>query len=276
MMLAAAIIVFREVLEAALVIGIVLAATRTLQNSRRWISGGILAGLVGSALVALSADVLSEALSGMGQELFNAGVLLVAVVMLGWHTVWMSGHGREMAQEMKRLGHAVSAGSRPLSVLAVVVGVAVLREGAETVLFVFGVSASGEEGTVATALGCAVGFAAGAAMGGLLYAGLLAVPTRHLFSVTTWLVTLLAAGMAAQAVAFLAAAGVWDIASQPVWDSSWLLADSSLPGRVLHTLVGYVDRPSLSQLGAYGATILAITGLTRRMASESKGPEVVV
>ncbi|EME68999.1 high-affinity Fe2+/Pb2+ permease [Paramagnetospirillum caucaseum] len=263
-MLASAVIVFREVLEAALIVGIVLAATKGLAGSRRWVTMGILAGLLGSAVLAGSAEALSEAAEGMGQEVFNASILGLAVLMLGWHTVWMSRHGREMAAEMRQVGHAVSVGSRPLSVLAVVVGVAVLREGAETVLFVFGVSASGESGgKLATLAGCAVGLGAGITVGILLYRGLLAIPARHLFSVTTWLVTLLAAGMAAQAVTYLSAAGLIDMATQPLWDTSWLLPENSIGGRLLHTLVGYVDRPSAGQLAAYATTLLAITGLAR-------------
>ena len=264
-MLAAAVIVFREVLEAALIVGIVLAATRGVERSRIWIAAGVAAGLLGAVVLAASAQALSDALAGMGQEIFNAVVLLVAVVMLGWHTVWMNRHGREMALEMKSVGHAVSMGARPLSVLAVVVGVAVLREGGETVLFLYGVSASGGDGAMATGLGFGLGLAAGVAVGALLYAGLLAIPPRHLFGVTSWLVTLLAAGMAAQAVNYLAAAGVWEIATQPVWDTSAMLSEGSLPGRVAHTLVGYMDRPSASQIAAYGATLLVITGLTRVM-----------
>ncbi|RAU21173.1 iron permease [Paramagnetospirillum kuznetsovii] len=267
-MLAATVIVFREVLEAALIVGIILAATKGVEGSRRWIAMGIAAGLMGSALVAGSADALNEALAGVGQELFNASILVVAVVMLGWHTVWMSSHGREMAMEMQRVGHAVSVGNRPLSVLAVVVGVAVLREGAETVLFIYGVSASGEESRMATAIGCGLGLLAGVAIGTLLYVGLVRIPTRSLFTVTTWLVTLLAAGMAAQAVNYLAAAGILDVETQPVWDTSPLLEETSIPGRLAHTLIGYVDRPTVSQLAAYGATLLAITGLAR-MTSKS-------
>lgn len=262
-MLASAVIVFREVLEAALIVGIVLAATKGLEGSRRWVGIGIAAGLMGSAILAGSAGALSDALEGVGQEVFNATILAIAVVMLGWHTVWMSSHGREMAAEMKRVGHAVSVGSRPLSVLAVVVGVAVLREGAETVLFIFGVTTSGDVGPYTTLLGCMVGLGAGATVGALIYRGLLAVPTRHLFTVTTWLVTLLAAGMAAQAVNYLAAAGLIDVANQPLWDTSWLLSESSIGGRLLHTLVGYMDRPSASQLAAYGATLVVIAGLAR-------------
>jgi high-affinity iron transporter len=267
-MLASAVIVFREVLEAALIAGIMLAATRGVDRSRAWIAAGVAGGVAGALMLAASADALSQAAAGMGQELFNALILLVAVAMLAWHTVWMGRHGREIATEMKAVGHAVSMGTRPLSVLAVVVGVAVLREGAETVLFLFGITAAGDSG-VDTALGCGAGLVAGIGVGALLYAGLLAIPTRHLFAVTTWMVTLLAAGMAAQAVNYLAAAGILDFAADPLWDTSRLLSEDSIPGRLLHTLVGYVDRPSAAQLAAYAATLVGITALTRALAPPS-------
>jgi len=262
-MLATALIVFREVLEAALVVGIVLAASRGVPRRFRWVAGGISGGVLGAVLVAAFAGEIAQAVQGVGQELFNAAVLFLAVGMLGWHNVWMGRHGREMARDMKAVGHAVSAGSRPLSVLAVVVGVAVLREGSETVLFLYGITASGGDGLGATLLGCGLGLAAGIAMGALLYYGLVAIPVRHLFGVTSWLVTLLAAGMAAQAVQFLAAAGVLEVAMDPLWDSSQLLSETSLVGRLLRTLVGYADHPSLAQLAAYCATLLAIPALSR-------------
>ena len=103
-MLAALIIVFREVVEAGLIVGIVLAATEGVAHRRRWIATGVAAGLLGAAIVAAFAQRLSEAFSGTGQELFNAAILIAATVMLGWHNVWMARHGRELSREMKALG----------------------------------------------------------------------------------------------------------------------------------------------------------------------------
>src|SRR5512141_1874696 len=141
-MLATIIIVFREVLEAALVVSIVLAATRGVHRRGLWVSGGALGGLLGAAAVAWFADTIAATASGVGQELFNAAVLFVAVLMLGWHNVWMSQHGRELASSLKDVGAAVRGGTRPMHVLAAVVGMAVLREGSELVLFLYGVAAS--------------------------------------------------------------------------------------------------------------------------------------
>lgn len=269
-MLAAAVVVFREVLEAALIVGIVLAATRGVQGSRLWTGIGVAAGLAGAALLALFADAVSNAMEGMGQEIFNACVLGIAVVMLGWHNVWMSKHGREIAMEMKAVGADVAEAKKPLSALAVVVGVAVLREGAETVLFLYGILSSEKDGVMMTALGGFGGLAAGMAVGGMLYYGLVAIPMRYLFSVTSWLITLLAAGMAAQAVFYLGAAGVLEFSRQEIWDTSWLLSQNSLVGRLLHTLVGYVDRPSMPQLVAYVATVVVITVLAKTLGNPGR------
>src|SRR5207237_5108105 len=117
--------------------GIVLVATRGLGGRGRWILLGILAGIAGDLIVAVFAQQISEMFEGFGQELLNATVLGVAVVMLMWHNAWMARHGREMAAEMKAIGQAVSKGARPMTALAIVVGLAVLREGSEIVLFLY-------------------------------------------------------------------------------------------------------------------------------------------
>src|SRR3954451_23683726 len=142
-MLGALIIVFREVIEAGLIIGIVMAATRGVTDRGRWVSIGIIARVVGASVVALFAGAISQAFEGSGQELFNASVLSIAVVMLMWHNAWMARHGRELATQMRDVGVAVSEGAKPLTALAVVVGLAVLREGSEVVLFLYGIMASG-------------------------------------------------------------------------------------------------------------------------------------
>ena len=261
-MLGALIIVFREVIEAGLIVGIVMAATRGVPTRGRWIGFGILGGLVGAAVVAIFAGAISQAFEGAGQELFNASVLGIAVVMLMWHNAWMARHGREIAEEMRTIGTAVSEGAKPLTALAVVVGLAVLREGSEVVLFLYGIFASGTSGS-ALLTGGLLGVAAGAAFTALTYYGLLAIPNRYIFSVTSWLIALLAAGMAAQSVQFLNNAGVVVVFDRTVWDTSWLLSDGSLFGKLLHTLVGYTERPTEIQLMTYIATLVAMFLLMR-------------
>ena len=117
-------------------------------------------------------------------------------------------------------------------------------------------------------LGGLLGIAAGAVFTGLTYYGLLAIPTRYIFSVTSWLIALLAAGMAAQSVQFLNNAGFAEVLDRTVWDTSWLLSEGSLFGRLLHTLIGYTERPTELQLMVYIGTLFA-TFLLMRLARYS-------
>ena len=257
-MIASLIVVFREVLEAGLIVGIVLAATRGVPERGRWIAGGIASGVLGAVLLASFAGLLSEAFEGNGQDLFNATILSVAVVMLSWHVLWMARHGREMAQQMRAAGQAVALGQKSLLALAVVVALAVLREGAEVVLFLYGIAASTGASAASLAAGGALGIAAGAAVSWLLYRGLLVIPVRHLFSVTGVLIALLAAGMAGQAAAILAGADLIPAWGLDVWNSSALLPENSLTGRTLHVLIGYSERPAGVQVVAYAAVLAAL------------------
>ena len=262
-MLATLVIVFREVIEAGLIVGIVLAATQGVPRRSLWVSYGVGGGVLGACLVAAFAGELASLFEGSGQEIFNATILLLAVCMLTWHNVWMAGHGREMAREMKAVGAEVSAGQKSLAALAIVVGVAVLREGSEVVLFLYGIASQGGTSQSAMLIGGALGLIAGAGVSALMFLGLLQIPAGKLFSVTAWLITLLAAGMAAQAVLFLQQGGYLQVLQSTLWDTSWLLSQDSIGGRLLHTLIGYSDAPNGAQLIAYGATIVIIMGLTR-------------
>lgn len=268
-MLATAIIVFREVLEASLVVGIVLAASRGVARRTVWVGGGVAAGIIGAALVALCADAIAAAVDGVGQELFNAVILFTAVAMLGWHNIWMNRHGRELASAAVTLGRAVAGGSRPLYALALVVGIAVLREGSEIVLFLYGVAIASGAGGLAMLAGGVVGLAGGVAVGALIYFGLLAIPLHRLFTVTSWLILLLAAGMASQGAAFLMQANLLPALGNDVWNTSWLLSENSMLGLLLHVLIGYSAQPAGIQVVFYLATIVVIGGLMRLL---GRGP----
>jgi high-affinity iron transporter len=203
----------------------------------------------------------------MGQELFDAGILFAAVGMLGWHNVWMSRHGRELAGSAALLGNEVRSGARPLWALAFAVALAALREGSEIVLFLYGIALAGQGGPLAMVIGGAIGLALGVAAGTAIYWGLVSIPMRLLFRLTSWLVLLLAAGLASQGAAFLMQADLLPPLGGNLWDTSFLLSEQSLAGRVLHTLIGYTAQPAGIQLVFYGATLLTIGGLMRLVGS---------
>ena len=262
-MLSALLIVFREIIEAGLIVGIVLAATTGVPRRGMAVSVGVAGGIAGACMVAVFAGELASLFQGNGQELFNASILLLAVMMLTWHNVWMASHGREMARELKAAGHDVVSGKRTLAALGIVVGVAVLREGSEVVLFLYGIAAQGGTSNAALLTGGLLGLLAGAGVSALMYFGLLTIPAGRLFAVTSGLIALLAAGMAAQAVLFLQNGGYFESLTDPIWDTSWLLQEDSIAGRLLHTLVGYVQAPDGAQIAAYAATLALIVTLMR-------------
>lgn len=265
-MFAAALIVFRESLEASLIISIMAAATRGIASRGRWILAGILAGTAGAALVASSMGLISNMASGMGQELFNAGILTLAVGMLAWHNIWMSVHGREMAAQAMSTARAINDGTRERSVIFIVVALAVLREGSETVLFLYSLATSSEDGLRTTLGGGVSGLAAGLLVGGLLYAGLLRVPLRWFFSITGILVLLLAASMASQAARFLIQADLLPSLGAPLWDTSDVLSQKSALGTLLHGLIGYDAQPAGMQIVFYVVVLVTITAGMRWVA----------
>jgi high-affinity iron transporter len=271
-MLGALIIVFREVIEAGLIVGIVMAVTQGVHGSRAVIFAGVAAGALGACLVAAFAGVIAEALAGVGQEIFNASILLIAVVMLIWHNVWMASHGREMAADVKRVGDAVRTGTRSIFALGVVCAVAVMREGSEVALFMYGLAASAGSTTRELVIGSVLGLLAGAAVTAVTYLGLVTIPARRLFAVTTILISFLAAGLAAQAVVFLQQANVITVLSDTAWDTSAFLSDTSLFGRVLHTLIGYSDQPSVLQVVVYVAVLAIIVILTKTVGRNHSHP----
>lgn len=257
-MLASYVIVFREVLEMALIVTVILAATKSVVGRGRWISGGIAAGAFGACLLAGFAGVISNMADGFGQEIFNASIMLIAVGMLAWHLVWMSSHGKEMAEKAAQLGASVSIGSRPLSVLAIMAGIAVLREGAEIALFMFGLLAHGNSSPTAITTGGIAGLLTGAVLGYIMYKGMVRIPIRRLFATTNVLILLIAAGMAAKAAGFLVQADLIPAFGYQVWNTSHILSDSSAIGEMLSVLVGYVDSPMGIQVIFYAVTVAAI------------------
>ena len=273
-MISTLVIVFRESLEAALIVSIVLAASRRIAGRTSYVAAGFVAGLLGAGIVALFADTIAGLFEGSGSDLFNATVLLAAVAMLTWHQAWMSSHGREMAASARQLGDNVRSGAKPLSALAIVTAVAVLREGSETVLFLYGIAAEGSSETGSMLLGGLAGLVLAIIIGWLIYSGLARISMRHIFRVTGVIITLLAAGLAAQAAAFLAQTGWLPPLGNRVGDTSWLLSQDGILGQFLHIVVGYVAEPQGIQVVFYVLTLLLIVAASaaaRRSAEARQG-----
>ncbi len=255
-MFATAIIVFRETLEAALFVGIMAAATRGLVGRSRWLTAGVLAGSAGALALAAGAEHISALANGVGQDLVNAGILVVALAMLTWHCIWVSNQGAQAAADARALGSSFKQGQRAPWALMIVVALSVLREGAETVLFVAGfATGSSLTGTLA---GAFAGVLCGSATGAIIYLGLSRVPVQRMFAVTNTLILLLAASIASQLARALSQAGLISVWGQPLWDTSPLLSVDSPVGTLAHALVGYEAQPTGLQLAFYALALLVI------------------
>ncbi len=264
-MLSTAIVIFREAFEIALILGVVLAATRGLPKRSHYVWGGFLGGAIGASLISLFIDTISSGFEGVGQELMNAAILFAAAFFIGWTVVWMRTHAHVMVTKIKTVGKAVAENQTPYFALSLVIGLAVLREGAEIALFTYSMVAAGQHaGDII--LGSLLGAAAGAGMGALLYFGLIKIPTKHLFTVTSGLLTLVVSGLTAVGCGFLVAAGYLSDFSATVWDTSNLLSENSLAGQTLHVLIGYIEQPMQIQVIAYLGTLLTLLILMRVLA----------
>lgn len=259
-MIPALVIVFRESLEASLLISIVMAASRGIPGRGRAVALGMAGGVAAAGLVAAFAGEVASMAGGMGNEYLKAMALILAVVMIGWHHVWMGTHGSELAGQSRAVGNHVREGVKPLSALAVICAMAVLREGSETVLFLYGIAADGSAGSMLR--GGILGIAAAALVGVVLYFGLLRIPLKQVFRLTGLLLVLIAAGLAAQAASLFVQTGLLPPVGYDIWNTSGILSQDSAPGLLLHVLVGYMDRPMGIQVVAYVATLLGIVGAT--------------
>lgn len=255
----AGVIVFREVFEIAIVVCVILAATRQVPGRGKYIAGGIGLGALSVAILAYFAEFIVGFAAHLGTHVFNAIVLFTAASLIAVSVVWMQQHGREIAAHMKALGASIATGAKPLYMLGIVVALAVLREGSEIVLFLYGVYASGESTVTDIIFGGLAGAALATMAGAFMYLGLIRIPVKQLFSVSGWLLAFLAAGMVAKGIGHLVQGGFLPGLINPIWDTSSILPQRELFGRFLSVLVGYQDQPAGIQVLFYVVTLILIS-----------------
>ena len=265
-MLQIAIVVFREIVEIALILGILTAATKEIPGRSKWILGGLGIGILASIILAAFTNQISESLDGVGQEFFNGLVLLGAAFMIGWTVLWMQKHARSISGELKRLSNSVREGNKPLIVLAVVVLLATLREGIEIVLFCYSYYIAGTP-ISEIASGLTAGIVMGSALGFAFYLGILKSFGKYFFSITSWLLIFLSCGIAASGIGFWINAEIVPALGNPAIDLSEILPQSSYFGKFLHMFFGYIDQPAGTQLIIY-FTILITLSLSLKIAKK--------
>ncbi|CAB3796148.1 Ferrous iron permease EfeU [Paraburkholderia caffeinitolerans] len=261
-------IVWRESVEALLVVGILYAWLRNGDADARrglpylWagVGLGVLAALaLGAALVGFT-----EVLSGDAQDYFQTGMVLVACVLIVQMVLWMKQHGRTLKREMEQSLEQTTRDANWWGI-TVLVALAIAREGSETVIFLYGLG-FGQSGHVDAGQYMAVLLGLGLAFLTfyLLQLGGKVFSWRHFFRVTEIMLLFLGAGLFQTGVDKLIDKEVLPTIVDQVWNSSAILDDSSTFGSLVATLTGYRAHPALMNLIAYAAYWLVVWLLARR------------
>ncbi|KQR74665.1 FTR1 family iron permease [Burkholderia sp. Leaf177] len=261
-------IVWRESVEALLVVGILYAWLKNGDADARrgipYLWAGVVIGLL--AAVALGAALVgfTEVLSGDAQDYFQTGMVLVACVLIVQMVLWMKHHGRSMKRDMEASLQKSKQGANWWGV-TLLVALAIAREGSETVIFLYGLG-FGQSGHVDTAQYLAVVIGLGLAfltfyllqLGGKIFSW------RLFFRVTEIMLLFLAAGLFESGVDKLIDKEILPVVVNQVWNTSWLLDDSSTFGSLVATLTGYRAHPAGMNLIAYAVYWAVIFLLLRR------------
>jgi high-affinity iron transporter len=255
------VVTLREAFEAALILGIVYGYLEKIKarDSYRYVTWGGALGVVASVGMGVAVTYLSGPLLDVGPEIITVVVIFAAVGLLTWHAWWMQQHARFMKGQVQHRIDEVRAHNR-LWMVGLIAFIGVFREGAETVLFLWGIMAqAGAEAGWGSVIGGVAGVACATGLGWAIFHGGKHVSLARFFSVTTVFIMLLAAGLFSTGVGRLQGLGVLPT-SEPLWNTAWLLSDRSITGSFLSGLIGYRQQPSLLEVIAYVA-YLAVVGV---------------
>ena len=255
------VVTLREAFEAALLLGIVytyLDKVGARDQSRYVTYGGIL-GAVASVLLGVALSVLSGPLLDLGPDVIGTAVVFVAVVVLTWHGWWMRRHARAIKGDVEHRLERAGAGHR-VWIVATIAFVGVFREGAETVLFLWGLMTQTSVTGWGGVTGGVLGIATASVLGWAIFRGGRHVSLTRFFAVTSVLLLLVAAGLFSTGIGKLEAFGLLP-SSATLWDTSRVLDDRGGVGGFLAGLVGYRARPSALEALAYAGYLLVAGGL---------------
>ena len=251
------IVTLREAFEAALILGIIYSYLEKVgaRDGVQYLTRGGLLGLLASVAMGIGVSYLSGPLLDVGPDLITLVVIFAAVGLLTWHAWWMQQHARLVKGQVQHRIDEARASNR-LWVVGLIAFTSVFREGAETVLFLWGIMA--EEGAGwGSLVGGVAGIVGAASLGWAVFRGGQRLSLQRFFSVTTVFIMLLAAGLLSRGIGRMQGMGLLPF-SEPVWNTSWLLSDGSILGGFLSGLIGYRAQPTLPEVCAYVAYVVVV------------------
>jgi high-affinity iron transporter len=257
-LLSAFLITLREGLEAALVVGIILAYLNRTGNraSFKPVWTGVALAVVASLVAGTAIYFLAGELTGRAEEIFEGIAMFLAVGVLTWMIFWMAKQSANIRQHLQaQVDSAVTAGSALGLVLLTFV--VVVREGVETALFLFATTRM-EESAMLSAVGALLGMALAVGIGYSIYRGATRLNLRAFFNVTSLLLIVFAAGLLAHGIHEFQEAGIIPIVVEHVWDVNDVIPEKSTVGRFLTAVVGYNGNPSLIEVVAYVVFLVSV------------------
>jgi len=249
-MVQAFLITFREGLEMALVIVIIMAYLKKMGHERLflrvWQGVGLATGL--SLVVGAIFFSLGKGLEGRAEEIFEGAAMLLAVALLTWMIIWMKSQARYMRWQLESQMEQAITGGSTLALLAIPF-LAVGREGLETVLFLFGASKTSTP--YETGIGGLLGLVIAILLGWLIYRGTRSINLRRIFGVTGILLIAFAAGLLAHGIHEFQEAGLLPTLVEHVWDTNSILDEKNGLGSFVKGILGYNGNPSLLEVVVY-------------------------
>lgn len=263
-MLAAVLLAFREGLEAALIVGIVLGALNKMGARQRqrsvWLGVGLAAWL--SFGVAVGLTFIGIELDGIAEQIFEGATMLIAAGVLTWMIFWMQYQGRRMKGELEAEVRQALVGGAGWGLFGLSF-IAVFREGVETALLL--TANAFNSSATDTLIGTLIGLALAVGAGWLLFATTVRLNTRQFFRVTSVVLIVFAAGLVAHGIHEFNEAGLIPAVVEHIWNTNRIVPQESQLGSVLTTLFGYNAMPSLTELLGYVTYFVVVWLGARRL-----------
>jgi high-affinity iron transporter len=248
-------VIFRECLEISLLLAIILAVTKSVDNSRFFVVLGAIIGVILSAFVAMGANFITQYFSYLGDEILDSIIILSTAILINWTVIWMQGYNHKIKNHFSQISKDITAGIASKLTIVLVVASTILREGIEIILFVYSIVSVGKLPVNDYLIGLFAGMSFGFLSGYVIYKGLIQYAGKYIFQISTILLTFVAAGLAAEGAGILTSCGLVEFGSNILWDSSYFVNNNSMVGKVLKIIIGYDARPNLLQIIFYLASI---------------------
>ncbi|PCJ49181.1 MAG: hypothetical protein COA74_06345 [Gammaproteobacteria bacterium] len=245
-------IILREVLEASIIISILIAAMNKTSLKTSWIFIAVIIGGLGSLVMASHIIFISDSFEGVGQEVLNATMLFILAVLLTFFVFFYIRY-RFLTPSIDRLLTII---------LIVIVSMAISREGGEIYIYVNGYVQSFAE-SLPLIIGASIGAGIGISSGAIVYYCLIYSPIHLKQIISSSVLALISAGMISESILYLMQAD-WLDSTQPLWNSSTIVSESSVTGQMLYALLAYEATPTGLQVTAYFVTIAVFSVLINR------------